>query len=187
MTSKMRIVLVLAFFAVVGLMAVTYSKSRSASSQPTGATTPQTISKNTDSSWSKRCDAPQEGAENQKPYCEAFQILSVTETKQKFLEFAVGYRGSPAVANAALLLPLGIQVNAGGIMQIDEEEQAEQFTIETCLPAGCISRFALKPELVSKMSAGQNLYISFADAQGQTMKIQLPLQGFAMTLESIQK
>ncbi len=194
MNGKIKLALII--LVCVGAISLGYlindksdaSDSLEVADSVTEQTESQDTAAPTDSTWFKRCDAPKKGADNQKPHCEIFQTLSVKETKQKFLEFAVGYNGDPdpVSAQAVIILPLGIAVNAGGIMQIDDEEGGEKFIIKTCAPSGCIASFTLKPEFLAKMKSGKNMYISFVDNQNKTRKTQMPLQGFSATLKSLQ-
>lgn len=189
MNDKIKISLVLVCVTVMVLGVLGYNKFGSDDSQTKGENMTQAASQdvvtNANSAWSKRCNESQKGSENQKPNCEIFQILTVTKTKQKFLEFALGYGGNPASANAVIVLPLGLQLNKGGLLQIDKQEGGEKFSLETCLPSGCVARFKIKPEFLKGMMGGQNLYISIVDTHGKVMKIKLSLQGFDTTLKSL--
>jgi len=126
--------------------------------------------------WAKRCDKPKE--EGKPEYCEVFQKLTVTKTKQRFLEFAVGYpAGKEKSPYAVIVLPLGILVQSGGTMQVDDKP-VKQFGIQTCLPAGCIVKVELDAASTADMSAGNLLHLKFASAEGKVMGVDLQLKGF---------
>ncbi|MCC6598615.1 MAG: invasion associated locus B family protein [Alphaproteobacteria bacterium] len=130
--------------------------------------------------WGSRCDT----VEGKPPYCEAFQRLSVKETRQRFMEFAVGFPAGAVSATGVVVLPLGVLVKAGGALKVDEKEP-RRFSINTCLPAGCVARITLDETLLSEMKSGKLMAVTFANAEGKPMTVNLPLDGFDKALATI--
>lgn len=131
--------------------------------------------------WAKRCDK-QEG---KAPYCEVFEVLSVKETKQRFMEMAVGFpNGADKPAAGILILPLGVMVGSGAMVQVDDKTE-KSLKISTCLPAGCVTKLDIDAPFLAELTAGKVLNIKFANAEGKTMAAQLPLEGFKPALDSL--
>ncbi len=133
--------------------------------------------------WSKRCDKPK--TEGSAPYCEVFQKLSETKTKQRFLEFALGYSaGREKPITGVMILPLGVMLQSGGTIQVDDKT-LKAFAINTCLPEGCVAQMELDPAFLDEMTQGKTLHVKFADAKGKVMGVDMPLGGFATQLGTL--
>jgi len=131
--------------------------------------------------WAQRCS--KEGDK----HCEVFQRLVVEETKQRLVEFAVGYPSElKGEAQAVVLLPLGVLVSEGLILTVDGKSPARA-VFRTCGPDGCIVAVNLPKEFLALMNTGKVLGVSFIDGgTGKQLNVGLSLTGFAAKLKKIQ-
>lgn len=149
------------------------------------------ITMNTDqlakgAAWFKRCDEPKDKAnENSEKYCEIYHRLSIKETKQRFVEFALGYPRGKDKARGIVVLPLGILLTSGVEMKIDDH-QMFQFDPRFCDGRGCFAYVELSHALVEMMKKGNEIIISFWSKDSQKINVPISLKGFTKALEDIQ-
>ena len=136
------------------------------------------------SQWATRCDEPKDGKPKN---CEAFQSLTVTETKQRFMEIAFAHPKDAKETSVAIVLPLGIIVSAGGTLQADEDPEGKKFQILTCVPEGCVARFNLDDAFMDKLKKAKSLTVGLAETTGKPMNVKLSLEGFADAFASVQQ
>ena len=132
--------------------------------------------------WQTRCDEPGEGQD--KGYCEAFQSLFITETKQRLAEFAIGFPESGEAARGVVILPLGMLLETGAQMRIDSEEPV-RFNMRYCDMSGCFSFVNLNKDLLSRMRKGSMMTITFMAANGQNVNVQMSLEGLSQALRKV--
>lgn len=139
-----------------------------------------------DKPWNLRCAIPKD-SDGTEERCEIFQRLSVKESGKRLVEVAIG----PADANAepdengvvpaakgVVILPLGIMLQPGVVLQIDEG-QVYRFNARTCVPNGCIANIDLPTAMVDEMKQGKTAKIMFIVANGQKAAVPLVLDGFS--------
>ncbi|QPH54570.1 invasion associated locus B family protein [Pontivivens ytuae] len=69
--------------------------------------------------------------------------------------------GQQAAAGVTLTLPLGVFLQEGVVVRVDEG-RAQQYPYNFCVDNGCISRFGLNEGFVETMRAGNNLTLRVA-------------------------
>ena len=190
----MRMFIITAILVVLGLGglyiyksgSIESSSAQAASEADTASTDPAAAAGEAPkgAQWATRCDEPKDG----KPAnCEAFQSLSVTETKQRFMEVAFAHPKDAKETAVAIVMPLGIVVGAGGTLQADEDPEGKKFQILTCVPEGCVARFNLDDAFMAKLKKAKTMTVGMAEASGKPMNVKLSLEGFAEALATIQK
>ena len=87
-------------------------------------------------------------------------------------------------ATGTLVLPFGLSLEAGAVLQIDEQEPRPALRFSTCLPAGCIVPVSLDETLLAALGEGGalKLYVTPIDA-AQPLPLSISLKGFAAALE----
>jgi len=123
--------------------------------------------------WNRVCTT-----QNELTRCEAVQVLSVKqgEQDQPFLRATLTRVGAERILELAL--PLGMDLRAGLVMQLDG---AEEFTLgyTTCVPQGCASVLPVSDELRSGLKAGAKAKLGFRlFGTRQTQVVELSLSGF---------
>lgn len=144
--------------------------------------TSKTASEN-NSPWSVRCNKDEQG---NAAGCEVFQRITVKESGQRVIEFAIGYpQGKEKPAKGVIILPLGVLLPAGVKMQIDDQEKIFAFNIRSCVPVGCVSHVNLSQEVLDLLKKGVVANIQFVADNGQNVVIKISLKGFTKALSSI--
>jgi invasion protein IalB len=152
-------------------------------SGPTPATTLQKVA-----NWTVRCGEKKEG-DTAPPHCEIFQRLVSKDSGQRVTEFAVGYPDGPGAgrdARGVIVLPLGVVVDEGMDMQIDEGQKFK-FRVRYCMAKGCLAFLNLNDNLLSALSGGREALITGKAFNGQDVNIRLSLDGFGEALKKIQQ
>ncbi|WP_439549774.1 invasion associated locus B family protein [Falsiroseomonas sp.] len=85
---------------------------------------------------------------------------------------------------ASVLLPLGIGVREAVPLLVDDRYLAS-IPIETCLPMGCTLSIAMPAELVEVLRRGSVMRFLVLSLDGQTVPINLPIDGIADALRRI--
>lgn len=139
----------------------------------------QTASK-TETLWTVRCQEEDKA----RAHCEIFQRLIVKETGARVAEFAIGFPESKDVARGVIVLPLGMLLQSGVEMKIDEGKPFA-FKIRYCTQAGCFAYVNLDKTLLDLMRNGTVANFTFKAADGKDVNLQMPLSGFAKALKEI--
>jgi invasion protein IalB len=75
--------------------------------------------------------------------------------------------------------PTGVRLPQGTRVIIDHDPPTQQPYV-VCLPrSGCMSDYEVDPATVSKLETGKTLTIQAISREGQTIVVELPLEGFA--------
>ncbi len=130
--------------------------------------------------WTQRCNTDGD------MHCEVFQRLMIKETKQRLIEFAVGYpKETKGKAQAVILLPLGVMVSEGITLTVDKNPPARA-VYRTCAQTGCIVAVDLPDDYLNTMKTGKMITISFVDSStAKQMNIEMSLEGFGAKIEKI--
>ncbi|MFG1478975.1 invasion associated locus B family protein [Xanthobacter sp. V4C-4] len=75
-------------------------------------------------------------------------------------------------------IPLGILVSQPVVLKVDGQN-AVNLAVETCRPEGCFANAPLPDAFATATRTGKELNLSFKGVDGQTVNMNLPLEGFA--------
>ncbi len=134
----------------------------------------------TESLWTVRCQE----SDKKREHCEVFQRLIVKETGARVAEFAIGFPEDKNVARGVIVLPLGMLLQSGVEMKIDEGKPFA-FKIRYCTQAGCFAYVNLDKALLDLMRNGTAAHFQFKAADGKDLTLQMPLSGFGKALKEI--
>ncbi len=84
--------------------------------------------------------------------------------------------GEPKVMRVTV--PLGMQLQHGTRMIIDQEQPAQQ-PYKICFPVGCMSDYPVTDDMIAKMKKGQTITLQAINMQGTPISLPLPLNDFA--------
>lgn len=128
--------------------------------------------------WKIRCNSEEaKAAEEKRGKCEVFQQLIVQESKQRFAEFAIGFPEGQTEARGIMILPLGILLEQGVEMKIDDQ-QSFKFKVRYCEPGGCAAFLSLNEQVLDMLRNGKTAKVTLQSAQGKTMSFEMSLKGF---------
>lgn len=129
--------------------------------------------------WKIRCNNEEaQKSDSKRGKCEVFQQLIVKESKQRFAEFAIGFPEGQKEARGIMILPLGILLEAGVEMQIDDK-QPFKFKVRYCEPGGCAAFLSLNDSVLDMFNNGKIAKVTLQTAQGKTLSFEMSLKGFA--------
>lgn len=130
--------------------------------------------------WTVRCQE----SDKAKEHCEVFQRLIVKESGARVAEFAIGFPEKKDAARGVVVLPLGILLQPGVEMKIDEGK-AYAFKVRYCTQAGCFAYVNLDQALLDLMKNGEVARFVFKSADGKDVNLSMPLTGFGKALKEI--
>lgn len=135
--------------------------------------------------WKIRCSTEEaKKSEQKRGKCEVFQQLIVQESKQRFAEFAIGFPEGQKEARGIMILPLGILLEPGVEMQIDDQ-QSFKFKVRYCEPGGCAAFLSLNDTVLNMLRNGKMAKVSLQSAQGKTLSFEMSLKGFGELFKKV--
>ena len=123
--------------------------------------------------WTHRCSG-----EGENKSCEIAQRLSVKESGQRVVELAVTRLPEKDITRAVIVLPLGVAVQPGIKLRIDDNEESYSAGISHCLQDGCYAYLEIPDKLLNAMKMGKTARLAMATHQGKKMTIPMSLMGF---------
>lgn len=129
--------------------------------------------------WTVSCLVQKQG-EAQKVLCSMSQ-QQVDDKRQRAL--AVEISPDKSGASGVFVLPFGLNLGAGTILQIDETPADKPVSFTTCLPAGCIVPVSFDAAKAEALGKGKNLSVLAQAMDGNNIKLTVPLDGFASAIK----
>ena len=134
--------------------------------------------------WTERCNKNEKAEGPKRGRCEIFQRLIVKDTGQRVVEMAVGFPKDKQNARGIVITPLGILLQPGVQMKIDDRESFK-FQLRFCDTAGCFGFIDLNEKVLSAMKTGQKILLTFQAVDGKNVNVELSLKDFAKALDGI--
>jgi len=103
---------------------------------------------------------------------------------QRLLGMELRSRSNGGVAGA-LVLPFGLLLNAGAVLQIDDKAAHEPLGFRTCVPTGCLVPVSFDQAAVSALRTGTALKILLTAEDGRKLTFPVSLKGFAASLDRL--
>lgn len=122
--------------------------------------------------WLVRCQAVKD-----KTACGMSQQIVDQRSRQPVLQLFVGRAVSGEGHQLVAVLPLGVTVPPGMVIQIGDTKRTVAFT--QCLPGGCVAPLVVDAAFLGVLKSGQDGRIGVIDRRGQTAVIPFSLKGFA--------
>ncbi|HEY8190097.1 MAG TPA: invasion associated locus B family protein [Micavibrio sp.] len=129
--------------------------------------------------WSVRCSGDKPTLDRE---CEVYQRLIVSKTGQRVAEFAVGFPKGKTDGRGVIVLPLGILLEEGIVMQIDEGQKFK-FKPRYCTNDGCFAFVNVNAALLEELKKGSVVQLNAKALNGKEIKIKMSLQGFGKILK----
>jgi invasion protein IalB len=116
--------------------------------------------------------------------CRALQQLFQRETRQLVLSVLLRKAPDPKAALMAIQLPLGLNLTEPVQLKVDNG-QVERQPIQTCTNIGCFVSMTASERLVTAMRSGNELKITFQDANKKPVELSVPLLGFGLAFDKV--
>jgi invasion protein IalB len=111
-------------------------------------------------------------------------IAGTFETGQSAIRIDLIEREGDKVARLQLFLPVGLYLQAGVKLLIDQGDPY-QIPYVWCLTNTCIAADVADPRLIKEMETGQNLLLEVVDSSVQSVSTTLPINQFAAVRHGI--
>ena len=134
--------------------------------------------------WFLRCEARGEG---QGELCYLHQTLNYSKDNVSgiLLDIKIGALGEGKELYTIMMLPLGLNLQSGVVMQADGGESTP-LTIQTCTNDGCRSVAPVSNELLWGLRQGKRLKVGFVPFGGtQTVVVEASLTGFTAAYKAL--
>lgn len=171
---------ILAFAVVVmGLCVALFNQQAVSGEEKTVPAKEAAAAPSADAPWSVRCssDKPAPGRE-----CEVYQRLVVAKTGQRVAEFAVGFPKDKQDGRGVIVLPLGILLEDGIVMQIGDGQKFK-FKPRYCNPDGCFAFVNVNATLTDALKKGTEVQFNAKALTGKEIKIKMSLKGLDKALK----
>lgn len=152
------------------------SAQTAAGNLPGGATSLQ----ETHGDWQVACFQRDGGK-----HCQMAQRQANPKTKQQLLEMDLRIDDKGTVLGV-LVLPFGLALDAGIVMNVDAGAPAPNQGFVTCLPSGCLVPFTLNDAMTTAMRRGAKLNITATAYQNKKpVAMAVSLKGFSAALDRL--
>lgn len=131
--------------------------------------------------WTVICDTPEHIG---KEVCLIVQQKNLRDTQKPVLRVEIGFGSENGKAFAVITAPLGIALEPGLSMIIDDGE-SEQYDFNSCIPTGCVVGANLSETQIDALLMGSEAQFSFKDSRGRQLTVPISLIGFTAALNSI--
>ncbi|MHA6732420.1 invasion associated locus B family protein [Devosia sp. A369] len=113
-----------------------------------------------------------------------FSQVQANQNGQRVLGIELTPDGDGRKAHGNLVLPFGLQLDAGARLQIDDGAMGEVNRFSTCLPVGCVVPLLFGDAAIPFLKGGQklNIHASAMDS-GQAVVLPISLAGFSGALD----
>jgi invasion protein IalB len=157
----------------IGMLAALSAGAQSTSGLPGGATS----LRETYGDWIVTCAVQQS-----RKTCAMQQELTTKQTGQRIL--AVELRPVGTAAEGIFMLPFGLALEKGAIVQIDDGAAAAPVAFRTCLPSGCVAPVNFDAKALAALRKGTALKVKvMPDGGGAETQWSVSLKGFGTALE----
>jgi len=160
--------------AVMVGMALEVNAVESASSLPGGASSLSETYKD----WRVACI--QQGTAKR---CAMSQIQT-QQNNQRILAIELNALNGNAVSGT-LVLPFGLALESGAMLQIDDKPAMQPLRFRTCLPDGCLLPVTFDAATLVTLRSGTALKVKAAADGGAAALFSISLQGFATALDRV--
>lgn len=139
---------------------------------PSGATALQEVYQN----WRVLCSV-----KDKQKICTASQTQT-QRNGQQLLAVEVRPEANSALA-ATIVLPFGLLLDSGVVLQVDDKPALAPLRFHTCLPIGCVVRYTFDAKTVSQIRAGKVVKIAVSNDGGSTLAMNVSTEGFGPALD----
>ncbi|QID17871.1 invasion associated locus B family protein [Nitrogeniibacter mangrovi] len=133
--------------------------------------------------WRIQCEQPK-GAPAE--LCHAYQLVSMKDTKKPIVHMAIGYPPKQTEPVAILTVPLGVALQAGIQIKVDDGEPL-RVPYNVCAQNGCQAGVKIDAALLKSLRGGSQAHISFANLQRQAVDVPVSLKGLSAALDALTK
>ncbi len=130
--------------------------------------------------WTAIC-----GTDNGSKTCSITQVQGNSQTGQR--SFAVELKlPSDGKTEGTIVMPLGVQIEPGASLKLDDQALGESLRFYACVQQGCLLRISLPAAATDAMRKAQKLSVSAVrPGNAEAMTFNISLNGFGAALDRI--
>jgi invasion protein IalB len=134
--------------------------------------------------WLVRCQAVKQQDGGEKIGCGMSQQILDQNSRRPVLQLHLGRATAGEGYQLVTVLPLGVTVPSGIVIQIGEAKRNVAFT--QCLPGGCVAPLPADAAWVDTMKGAKEGRVLVADRTGKTVALPFSLKGFGAAFEKME-
>ena len=158
--------------AATGLAVLATGQSRAAEPEQTTATYEE---------WTVRCAARAEA-----PPCDMLQVAISQEDGRQVLRLSLAHLGEGDRIGMQALIPLGVRVSGGVLVQVDGEAvEFEGLGFTRCEPGGCFIEGVVDEASLSAFMRGREGVLAVLDSANRPRGVRLGFAGFTAAFEAM--
>lgn len=115
--------------------------------------------------------------------CSIMQQQNNQQTRQRVLAIELSTAGDKV--EGAILLPFGLLLDRGVVLQIDEQPAQPTLKFKTCVPGGCMIAVNFDAKTIASLRAGTVLKAKVAVDGGPDQVLPISLKGLGQALDRI--
>jgi len=94
--------------------------------------------------------------------------------------------GPDNTMTGTLILPFGLLLDAGVVLQVDEQAALASIRFHTCIPGGCVVMLTLNAATTTALRNGETLNVAVKAADGQQdVQLKISLSGLPAALDRL--
>lgn len=129
--------------------------------------------------WLVRCQAVKDDVG-----CGMSQQILDNRSRQPILQLHLARAPSGSGHQLVIVLPLGVSVPSGTVLQAGETKRNVAFT--QCLPGGCVAPLAVDTALIDVLKSAKDARVGVVDRTGKTVAVPFSLKGFGPAFEKME-
>jgi invasion protein IalB len=119
------------------------------------------------------------------PSCQMSQELRNADNGQRVLAMALPAVAAPSGANALIVAPFGLKLDAGIAIEVDGDALVV-VPFQTCLPVGCLAQLSLDETQLERLGRGRTATVTMTVVDGgEPLRLDISLDGFAEAYERL--
>lgn len=100
---------------------------------------------------------------------------------------AIDLKADKSGLQGILVLPLGLKLSEGAVLQIDDGKPEAAIAFRTCVFAGCVTDLKFDEKMTSSLAKGKALSVKSVSDEGKETPFSISLNGFQSALNRLQE
>ncbi|MCW2351807.1 invasion associated locus B family protein [Sphingobium sp. B12D2B] len=174
MSKLFPISFLLASAFVAGAAASAATPSAVAANAPAG------VDRTTQGDWVVQC-VNREGV----PPCEMLQGAARKDTQEQIMRVSLAYGGAVDRYAIQIRVPLGVRLNEGPIVRIDDKENLNGYAFTRCDAEGCYVERLLTGAEIERFRAAKSAVVAVVSEEGKPLVLPMSFNGFGNAIGSV--
>lgn len=130
--------------------------------------------------WLLRCSS-----RGDNPPCQISQSTIEDKTGKNVMQISISHAGNRDVYGLFIRLPLGVHIQGGVLIRIDDTTDITDYSITRCEQHGCIIERIFDLDDVNHFRSGNKGIVAVLDRTGNPIVIPISLDGFSNALKKM--